>query len=124
MRSWKYCAAIAVPLTAADEKKGKTEKVEKTKKKKRDTFPYYGAISEIDQKAETFTIVGKSSKRTFWLSDKTKITRDGEKAKLSDFKAGDQVSGSCRKAASKGVGNYTVVSMKPRPAKKAKKKKE
>ncbi|MGY8656258.1 MAG: hypothetical protein ACKVJX_21770 [Verrucomicrobiia bacterium] len=114
---------LAAPLTAAEGKKAKSEKTEKPKKKKRNTFPYYGAIGKIDEKANTFTIVGKSSTRTFHLTAQAKITRDGKQAKLADFKAKDQVSGSCKKAPDKGEGHYTVMSMKPRPAKKAKKKK-
>ena len=114
-----FTLSIAAPLQAADGKKGNTEKSQKAKKK-RDTFPYYGAIGKIDEKAGTFTIVGKSSTRTFHLADKARITREGKKAKLSDFKAKDQVSGSCKKAADKGEGHYLVMSMKPRPAKKSK----
>lgn len=116
--------SIATPLTAADGKKKADAEKKAEPKKKRDTFPYYGAIGKIDEKAMTFTIVGKTSTRTFHLSDKTKVTRDDKSAKLSDFKAGDQVSGSCKNAADKGEGHYLVMSMNPRPAAKAKKKKE
>ncbi len=112
---------IATPMTAADKKKGNAEKTEKVKKK-RDTFPYYGAIGKLDAKAMTFTIAGKNSTRTFHLTAQSKITRDKKPARLSDFKAGDQVSGSCKKAEDKGEGHYAVMSMNPRPAKKVEKK--
>ncbi len=114
--------SFAVPLHAADGKKPKAEKSEKAAKakKKRDTFPYYGAIGKVDEKAKTFTIVGKSSTRTFHVSGASKISRDGKAATLGEFKSGEQVSGACKYNKDAGEGHYSVVSMRPRPAKKKK----
>ena len=78
------------------------------------------SIRKIDEKAKTFTIVGKTSTRTFHLTATTRISNNGKKAKLSDFKAGQQVSGSCKHAKDKGKGHYLAVSIKPRPARKKK----
>jgi len=113
-------SACALPSHAAEKKSEGSATTSKTSqgKKKRDTFPYYGKIGKVDSKAMTFTVVGKSATRTFHVSSTTRVTRDGKPARLTDFKPGEQVSGSCKHAKEKGEGNYLVVSMRPRPAKK------
>ncbi len=113
---------LAAPMQAADAKKPTAEKSAKASKtkKKRDSFPYYGNIGAIDSKAMTFTIVGKSSTRTFHVTKASKLLRDDKPADLSAFKPGERVAGSCKHATDKGKGHYTIMSMRPRPAKKKK----
>ena len=118
--------AVAITLAftaqgqAADSKQTGAAKTSKTtkSKKKRDTFPYYGNIGKIDSKAMTFTIEGKTSKRTFHITKDSKLLRNDKPAGLSEFEPGERVAGSCKHAPDKGKGHYTVMSMRPRPAKK------
>lgn len=52
-------------------------------------LPFHGTVSEVDTNAMTLTV----ESRTFKVTGKTKIMKDGEQASLSDFTIGDKVSG-------------------------------
>jgi hypothetical protein len=53
-------------------------------------FPYHGKVASIDASARTFTI----GKRTFGITNDTKITKDGATATISDITSGQMVGGS------------------------------
>ncbi|MGH7952065.1 MAG: hypothetical protein ACREFE_09125, partial [Limisphaerales bacterium] len=49
-------------------------------KHKRSTLPFHGKLSAVDTNAMTLTV----GQRTFEISSKTKIVKDGQPATLSD----------------------------------------
>ena len=58
--------------------------------KKPRSIPYHGKVASVDAAARTFMV----GARKFTVTDKTKITKDGTEARLSDITAGEQLSGS------------------------------
>ncbi len=56
-------------------------------------------VSEVDQKAKTFTIAGKTATRVFKVTDRTAITKGASKATMNDIMQNEEVSGSYWKAA-------------------------
>ena len=62
-------------------------------------LPFHGMVSEVDQKAKTFTIAGKTATRVFKVTDKTAITKGASKATMNDIMQNEEVSGSYWKAA-------------------------
>jgi hypothetical protein len=56
-------------------------------------------VSGVDQNAKTFTIAGKTTSRTFKVSDKTAVTKLGNPATMADIVENQEVSGSYRKNA-------------------------
>jgi len=79
-------------LLAAQQDKGKPEKVEKTKTER--AYPFHGKLSAFDKKAKSITLHGKEKSRTFYLTDKTKIVKNGKTATLEDAVVGEDVAGS------------------------------
>ena len=51
--------------------------------------PFHGTVSAVDASAMTLTV----ESRTFTVTAKTKIMKDGEQATLSDLTVGEKVSG-------------------------------
>ena len=51
--------------------------------------PFHGTVSAVDATAMTLTV----ESRTFTVTPKTKIMKDGEQATLSDLTVGEKVSG-------------------------------
>jgi hypothetical protein len=74
--------------------------------------PFHGTVSAVDAGAMTLTV----ESRTFKVTDKTKIMKDGEKASLSDFTVGDKVSGYYR---TNDEGALTATSLRIGAGKKA-----
>jgi hypothetical protein len=60
---------------------------------------YHGMIASVDQTAKTFTITGKETSRVFKVTDRTKITKDGNPATMSDLAEKEEVRGAYRKSA-------------------------
>jgi hypothetical protein len=55
--------------------------------------PFRGTISNVDTKGKTFTI-GKEKSRTFKVTDKTTITKNGQSATIKDVAVHDDARGS------------------------------
>jgi Cu/Ag efflux protein CusF len=94
--------------------------------KKNGVVPFRGKINEIDKAAKTINI-GKEKKRTIQITDKTKVTKDGKAATLSDANVGDEVGGSYRDVDGKLEANSLRIGPKPEgeaKPKSEKKKKE
>ena len=53
-------------------------------------IPYHGEVASVDLSAKTFMV----GKRTFTVTDQTRITKQGTAATLADVVAGEKVSGS------------------------------
>ena len=51
---------------------------------------YHGKVASVDAAAKTFTV----GKRTFKVTDQTKITKEGAAATMDDVVVGEKVSGS------------------------------
>ena len=78
--------------TATESKKAQTEKPKDTRK----GMPLNGKIAAIDKTAKTITLEGKEKGRVFYLTAQTRITVDGQPAKLDDLKVGEKVGGYAR----------------------------
>ena len=104
-----FVAALAfVPLglSAAEKKKsasptpaGSASPAASPAKSSTRPLPYHGMVSEVDQKAKTFTISGKTATRVFKVTDKTTITKGAATATMNDIMPNEEVSGSYWKAA-------------------------
>jgi hypothetical protein len=79
-------------LMADEQDTGSSDKVEKAKKQK--AYPFRGKLSALDTKAKSITLHGKEKSRTFYLTDKTKIEKNGKPATLEDAVVGEDVAGS------------------------------
>ena len=55
--------------------------------------PFRGTISNVDAKAKSFTL-GKEKSRTFKITDKSVITRNGQPATIKDVSANEDARGS------------------------------
>ena len=77
-------------------------------------LPFHGKVASVDATANTVTV----GKRTFKVADDTRITKDGQDAKLSDVTVGQNISGSYKKA---GDGTLTANSLNLTPPHKKKK---
>ena len=75
------------------------------KKKNADAIPYHGAITAIDTTGSTITV----GENKITITPTTKISRDGNKAKLTDFAVGDKVTGSYKKSA---TGDLNALSLR------------
>jgi hypothetical protein len=56
--------------------------------------PFHGMVSAVDARAKTFTIAGKTSTRTFKVSDQSVITKAGSPATMKDIVANEEIRGS------------------------------
>ena len=57
-------------------------------------IPFRGTASAVDQSAKTFAVAGKETSRTFKVTDKTTITKDGEASTFADLADDTKVTGS------------------------------
>jgi hypothetical protein len=112
--------AGGITTSFADEKPAAAEASKATKPKQ---APYYGKLFSVDKAAQTITLDGKTKKRTFQVTAKTKIMKDGKAATLNEAKAGDEVGGSAREV-SEGKWEATSLRLGPKPAAEAQPKKE
>ncbi|MES2572091.1 MAG: hypothetical protein V4710_18800 [Verrucomicrobiota bacterium] len=95
-----FLAAIALPLAsfAAENKapqpgnEAGTE-ASKSVSAKGSKVPYHGTIGAVDVAAKTFTIKGKQKDRVIYLTDSTKITKEGVVADMGALAAGEGVRG-------------------------------
>jgi hypothetical protein len=55
--------------------------------------PFHGTVANVDLKAKTFTL-GKEKSRTYKITDKTVITRNGQSAPIQDVTVNEEVRGS------------------------------
>jgi len=60
---------------------------------KKHGVPFHGKLAAVDATAGTITV----GKMTISVTADTKITKDGNTAKLADFTVGDQVAGAYKK---------------------------
>jgi hypothetical protein len=80
---------------------------------KQRAIPFHGTISSTDAKAKSFTIAGKEKARTFKITDKTAITKNGQSATIKDVAAKDEARGSYWKMPD---GSMEVKTLKLGPA--------
>lgn len=84
---------LGAPVTApAKEKKteGAAAEASASPMAKVKPIAYHGKVASVDTAAKTFTV----GKRTFKVTDQTKITKQGETATMDDVVVGEKVSGS------------------------------
>lgn len=84
---------LGAPQTApAKEKKSTTATPEASASPmaKARAIAYHGKVAAVDASAKTFTV----GKRTFKVTDQTKITKEGATATMADIMVGEKVSGS------------------------------
>jgi len=79
----------AIALQAQPDKKEAAAE----EKKPANGLPFRGKIGAVDTAAKTITVAGKEKSRTFHVTGQTKITKDGQPAKLEDAKVGEEVGG-------------------------------
>jgi hypothetical protein len=82
--------------------------------KKHSGLPFHGKLAALDATAGTITV----GKMTISVTADTKITKDGNTAKLADFAVGDQVAGAYKKDGDKLTA--TVLHTGEKAKKKAK----
>jgi hypothetical protein len=113
-------ALIASPAAsrAADTAVPAATDTKPAKPKNPDATPFHGKVVSVDVAASTITV--GADKLT--LTAQSKISKDGNKAKLADIAVGDAVAGSYKKADS---GGLTVLSLRDgkKPGNGTKKKK-
>lgn len=111
------CALTAFGMTTSFPAQAQDKPAASTEAKKDRTIPFKGKINEIDKAAKTIGI-GKEKKRTFHITDSTKITKDGKTVMLSDATVGDEVGGTYRD----NGGKLEAVSLRigPKPEGEAK----
>ncbi|MEP7249652.1 MAG: DUF5666 domain-containing protein [Spartobacteria bacterium] len=89
-----FCLAaliLGAPSSApAKEKKTETATASESPMAKPRAIAYHGKVASIDASAKTFTI----GKRTFVVTDKTQITKEGASATMADIAVGEKASGS------------------------------
>ncbi len=88
-------------------------------KKKATGFPFRGKVASIDNTAKTITV----GERTFQITSKTRVTRDGKPATLEDGKVGEPVTGYVKKSED-GKLNATTVHFGAKASSKPKEKAE
>lgn len=76
-------------------------------------IPFHGKIASVDAKAKTFTVAGKEKSRTFKITDKTAVTKNGQPATISDVTANEDARGSYWKMPD---GSMEVKTLKLGPA--------
>jgi len=76
----------------------------KTEKRKSKGFPFRGKVAKIDNIAKTLTV----GERTFQVSSKARITKDGKPAVLNDGKVGEPVTGYVRKSENGQLDAVTI----------------
>lgn len=121
-----FIAGVALPVSAADEKKSEKKpaaKKTKSTKKKRDTYPFRGTVGSID--GDKLVLKQKSGDRTIMVDKKARVEkRDADKKKtkikLSDIKAGAYVTGTVKKVDGKEVAVAVYERPKPEPRSKSK----
>ena len=86
-------AFAAGPIQAQDKKESKPAASAEGKKPAPHGLPFHGKLSAVDETAKTITVGGKEKDRTFSVTSKTKLVKDGKPATLSEAKVGDEVGG-------------------------------
>jgi hypothetical protein len=71
-------------------------------------IPFRGVIASFDDKARTFTLVGKESARSLKITDTTVITKGGQPATMKDIVANEEVRGSYYKISDGSLEARTV----------------
>ncbi len=129
-----FCGSLSAadkksPSPAPKSSPAKTEAAAPAKKPR--AIPFRGKASAIDQSAKTFTIAGKTSSRTFKVTDTTTVTKAGSPATLADLTDNEDVTGSYYKmedgtleAKSLKIGGKTDSEKAAAPAKKKTSKKK
>ena len=82
-------------------------------------IPFTGKLHEVDKKAKTITLLGKTKNRVFKIMPETKILRDGKPATLDQAVIGEEVGGQARKISD---DNWETVSLRlgPKPESESK----
>lgn len=75
-----------------------------TSKHSKHGLPFHGTVNAVDTKEMTLTV----GSRTFQITSKTKITKNGEPAELSDATVGEKVSGYYRTNAAGNLNAATI----------------
>jgi len=89
-------------------------------------IPFHVKISAVDQTAKTFSIAGKDATRVFKIVGNTVITKDGNRAKMTDVAENENVRGSYLKLEDGSLEAKSVMlgAKSESGASKSKKKKE
>ena len=82
------------PVSMAADAAAKEQPAKAEKEKKRRAYPFHGKLGALDKKAKSITLHGKEKSRTFYLTEKTKIQKNGKPATLEDAVIGEEVAGS------------------------------
>ena len=111
-------ALIAVPSATFAQTNSAATSEAKPKHKNMDAIPYKGKIEALAADGSSITV----GELKLNLTPETKILKNGEKAKLTDFAVGDKVTGSYKKDASGKLNAYSLhEGKKPGNGKKQKK---
>lgn len=100
--------AVAAPVTQAWAQ-GKSPEKKASPEKRQGVIPFRGKVAAIDLEAKTV----KVGERTFVVTEDTRITKGGQRAKLEDGKVGEEIGGAYRQQ----DGKLVAVSIRfgPRP---------
>jgi len=109
-----FAIAVPAPTFAAAKKKGDAADDSSKKsgegEKKKDTYPYYGEVSDIS--ATTLTLKKKEGERKLEITKDTVYKNGKEAAKAADVKKGAWVGGSAKKDGDKEVAVSINVGVK------------
>lgn len=64
---------------------------------KRETYPFRGKVASFDTTLRALKLEGKTTSRMVQLTAQTRLTKQGQPAKVEDLKAGEEVGGTLRK---------------------------
>ena len=84
--------------------------------KKAKYMPFRGKVVNLDTRARTLTLAGKTKSRTFKLIAETRVHNDGKQAELEDVRTGAMVGGRAR-ATEDGGWEVLVLNLGIKPAK-------
>jgi hypothetical protein len=84
--------------------------------------PFVGVVQKVDITASTITLNGKEGGRVFVVTPETRITKNGQPAKLTDAKLGEEAAGTFKDEGTKRLAVSLRLGPKPgktsAPAKK------
>jgi hypothetical protein len=71
-------------------------------------MPFRGKIVKVDSEKKTITLGGKERDRTFYVTEQSRVRRDGQPIKLEEVRIGDSVGGLAR---ANGADKWDVVTL-------------
>ena len=119
-----FVGGITVSTCLAEDKPAAGADAGKDAGKKPKQAPYHGKVAKVDKDAQTITLEGKTTARTFHVTEKTRILKGDQKVTLENIAVGEEVRGLAREVDGKWEAASLYVGAKPAGEAKSKKEKK